>query len=228
MNRLEHNYTTRHFSSNSVRIFITNILSVQFNILSRCWKESVEFNFDLSCLGVTNVLKPFQLRRNTRSIPPPPKHRNALQINNLGNMSVPTHQIFWNKFPRNFTMFAAAKYVNYTGGYLISFFDSRDRLQIGIKVSKTSVALEYAQAGKRNQFLAFNVEVMDRKWHRFAFSVGNGLVSFYLDCQMIGTRNIAQANLNSVDRNGNAYLNAKAESPGEQNKNIKVKLLQQQ
>jgi hypothetical protein len=31
-----------------------------------------------------------------------------------------------------------------------------------------------------------------------------------------------------VDRNGNAYLNAKAESSGEQNKNIKVKWLQQQ
>ena len=167
-------------------------------------------------------MKPFQLRRNTRSIPPPPKHRNALQINNLGNLSVPTHQIFWDKFPQNFTMFAAAKYVNYTGGYLISFYDSHGRLQIGIKVSKTSVALEYAQTGDSNQFLAFNVEVMDRKWHRFAFSVGNGFVSFYLDCQMIGTQNVTQTNLNSVDRNGNAYLNAKAESFERDNKNVKV------
>jgi hypothetical protein len=119
-------------------------------------------------------------------------------------------------------MFAAAKYVNYTGGYLVSFYDSHDRLQIGIKVSKTSVALEYAQAGKRNQFLAFNVEVIDRKWHRFAFSVGDGFVSFYLDCEMIGTKNITQENPNNVDRNGNVYLNLKAEPP----ENIEVRKLQ--
>lgn len=150
-------------------------------------------------------------------------HRNALKINSLGNLSVPTHQIFWNQFPRHFTMFAAAKYVSYTGGYLISFYDSQDRLQIGIKVSKTSVALEYAQTGKKNQLLAFNVEVIDRKWHQFAFSVGNGLVSFYLDCEMIGTRNITQDTVDHVDRNGNVLLNAETRLPQEKNKTIEVR-----
>ncbi|CAB3977811.1 von Willebrand factor D and EGF domain-containing [Paramuricea clavata] len=173
-----------------------------------------------ACDGVKNLLKHFKsVPRNSRSIPAPPMHRNALKINILGNLSVPTHQIFRKQFPQHFTMLAAAKYVNYTGGYLISFYDSQDRLQIGIKISKTSVALEYAQAGKRNQFLAFNVEVIDRKWHRFAFSVGNGLVSFYLDCEMIGTRNITQESYDQVDRRGNIYLNAKAEPP-EQNENL--------
>lgn len=174
-------------------------------------------------LGVKNLLEPFKsVPRNSRSIPAPPMHRNALEINSLRNLSVPTHQIFRKQFPQHFTMLAAAKYVNYTGGYLISFYDSQDRLQIGIKISKTSVALEYAQAGKRNQFLAFNVEVIDRKWHRFAFSVGNGRVSFYFDCEEIGTRNITQESYDQVDRRGNIYLNAKAEPP-EQNENLEVR-----
>ena len=120
-------------------------------------------------------------------------------------------------------MFAAAQYVNYSGGYLVSFYDSNERLQIGIKVSKTSVALEYAQAGKRNQFLAFDVEIVDKKWHRFAFSVGNGSVSFYMDCERIGTQNITQAIPNNVDTRGNIYLNAKAEKPQGKKTNIEVR-----
>ncbi|XP_028413065.1 uncharacterized protein LOC114535927 isoform X2 [Dendronephthya gigantea] len=172
------------------------------------------------CDGATNVLEHFIERRKTRSIPTPPMHEDALKINSLRNLSVPTHQIFWEPFPRHFTMFAAAKYVNYTGGYMISFIDASDRLQIGIKVSRTSVALEYSQAGRNNQFIAFNVEVVDRKWHRFAFSVGEGLVSFYLDCEMIGTREIAQNGLSRVDRSGNVYLNAKPEPPQRREENI--------
>lgn len=177
----------------------------------------------LFCSGVKNLLKYFQLRRQGRSIPAPPRHGNALKITGLGNLSVPTHKIFWKPFPQHFTMFAAAQYINYSGGYLVSFYDSHERLQIGIKVSKTSVALEYAQVGKRNQFLAFNVEIVDKKWHRFAFSVGSGSVSFYMDCEMIGSKNITQAIPNNVDTRGNIYLNAKAEKPQEQKKTIEVR-----
>ena len=169
-------------------------------------------------------MKYFQIRRQGRSIPPPPRHGNALKITGLGNFSVPTHKIFRKlPFPQHFTMFAAAQYVNYSGGYLVSFYDSNERLQIGIKVSKTSVALEYAQAGKRNQFLAFDVEIVDKKWHRFAFSVGNGSVSFYMDCERIGTQNITQAIPNNVDTRGNIYLNAKAEKPQGKKTNIEVR-----
>lgn len=170
----------------------------------------------LFCSGVTNLLKHFQSRRNSRSIyptPAPARYGKALEIDSSGNLSVPTHKIFWNHFPQSFTMFAAAQYITYSRGYLISFYDSQERLQIGIKVSKTSVALEYAQTGRRNQFIAFNVEIVDKKWHRFAFSVGNGSVSFYMDCEMIGTQKITQAIPNDVDTKGNVYLNAKAEQP---------------
>ena len=191
-------------------------------------KRLVQFQLDfLFCfvfLGFTNLLKYFLTNnRNSRSIPAPPRHGNALGINSLGNLSVPTHQIFWNQFPKHFTMFAAAQYINYTGGYLVSFYDSHNRLQIGIKVSKTSVALEYAQVGTQNQLYAFNVDVIDKKWHRFAFSVGNGQVSFYMDCEFIGTQNITQQSPNNVDTKGNVYLNAKADPLHGRDKSIEVR-----
>lgn len=161
-----------------------------------------------------NVLEHFKKLSNTRR---PPMQREALLINSLQNLSVPTYRIFSNEFPQHFTIFAAAKYVNYTGGYLVSFYDIHDKFQIGIKISMTSVQLEYAQ-----NRTSFNAEVIDRKWHRFAFSVGNGLVTFYLDCEMMGTRNMTMITLDRVDNNGITYLNLKAALPGEQ-KNIEVR-----
>ena len=78
--------------------------------------------------------------------------------------------------------------------------------------------------GKANQILAFNVEVIDRRWHQFAFSVGNGFVSFYLDCEMIGTQNITQEATDHVDRKGKIYLNSGTQQPQGKDTNIEVRI----
>lgn len=180
-------------------------------------------------LGVKNLLEYFKLRRNPRSIPES-RHRNASRITNTENFSVPTNHIFWHQFPEDFTMFASAKYVNYTEGYLLSFHDSQDRLQIGIKVTKESVALEYVDirevdGPKSSWKLAFNVEIIDSKWHQFAFSVQNNKVKFYLDCQLTGTKKVERDGTNTIDRYGNIYLGAKTSMLRRYNSNTEVNIV---
>ena len=180
-------------------------------------------------LDVTDLLSKFKkLGRNTRSAPVP-HDRNVFPITNAGNFSVLTFKIFGDEVPQNFTIFARAKYVNYIQGYLISFYDGQDRLQFGIKVNKTSVALEYVEVGvERSKVafeLAFDAEVVDRKWHQFAFSYHNGRASFYLDCTKIGKQSFQQDGINRIDVNGHMYLSGKTLPPHVNGGNIEVNTL---
>ena len=91
------------------------------------------------------------------------------------------------------------------------------------------MALEYVEVGvERSEVafeLAFDAEVVDRKWHQFAFSYHNGRASFYLDCKKIGKKSFQQDGINRIDVNGHMYLSAKTLPPKVNGGNIEVNTL---
>ncbi|XP_046849668.1 protein kinase C-binding protein NELL2-like isoform X2 [Xenia sp. Carnegie-2017] len=165
------------------------------------------------CNGLINLLTYFQPQRNSLGLSP--SHEYALEFKTNKNQSSSTKTIFRQSFPPSFTIFVVTKYIHYTEGYLVGFYDTNENLQLGIKVTQSSIALHYVQAGKYNHWWMFDVNIIDRKWHRFAFSVGDGFVSFYIDCELIGRQNFTLNNVDNIDLNGTTYLNTGAYSPSQ-------------
>lgn len=115
--------------------------------------------------------------------------RNTLNVHNNKTFSASVSGIFKYYFPEHsFSIIATFQPVRRPFGvYLVSVYDAKRALVLGIKLFGGTVILEYA---KGQRFVAFDVSMRVGKWHRAALSIKNKQVTLYWNCEKSGTKSL--------------------------------------
>ncbi|XP_071942283.1 uncharacterized protein [Antedon mediterranea] len=172
--------------------------------IQHCNKFKCEGNQDLiKLLSLSSLPSGVQLN-------PPRQQIGYYRIDRSAILRMKTSDLFGSTFPTSFSIIMTIKprlSDDQRHLYVLQMVDSSGFLQLGIRISDNP-SLVYSQKDglvRKEISLSFPINMLDRKWHKLAFSIKGSEVTLYGDCAYVYNGEMEVDNL-AIDPEGTTSL----------------------